>query len=256
MRYDLHIGIDYSGAEYPEARLKGLQVYAAENGADPARVAPPSQPPGQWWNWSRREVAEWLVGLGREGRRFIVGIDHAFSFPATYLDRYGLLDWDAFLADFRRHWPTHHESQSVKSVSVGNPRTGDSSEFRLTDQWTSSAKSVFQLDGQGTVGNSSHAGIPWLAHIREALGERVHFWPFDGWDVPEDRSVIVEAYPAIFRRRYPAEERGPDAQDAYAIARWLRDRDDRGLLDHYFHPPLTEAEARQARREGWIIGIT
>ena len=30
--FDLYIGIDYSGAETPEARLKGLQVYAATPG--------------------------------------------------------------------------------------------------------------------------------------------------------------------------------------------------------------------------------
>lgn len=255
MTYDLHIGIDYSGAEVPEARMKGLQVYAAENGSEPARVAPPSQPPGQWWNWSRREIAEWIVGLGRERRRFIVGIDHPFSFPASYLNRYGLASWDAFLADFRRHWPTHHEYQYVDFVRDRNPRTGDASEFRLTDRWTASARSVFQFEGHGAVGKAAHAGIPWLAHIREVLGDRVHFWPFDGWDVPDDRGVIVESYPSILRRRYPAGERGPDAHDAYAIACWLRDCDDRGLLERHFHPPLTETEARQARLEGWILGI-
>jgi hypothetical protein len=255
VRYDLLIGIDYSGAEHCGARLKGLQVYAAENTSAPARVTPPPQPPNQSWNWSRKEVAEWIVGLDRAGRRFLVAIDHAFSFPATYFSRYGLKDWDAFLGDFCRHWPTHRDGVHVDSVREMNPRTGEVSELRLTDQWTSSAKSVFQLDGQGTVGKSSHAGIPWLFHIREAVGGRVHFWPFDGWDVPVGRSVIAEAYPSIFRRRFLREERGPDAHDAYAIARWLREVDDRDLLDGYFHPPLTEAEAQQAELEGWILGI-
>ena len=34
------IGIDYSGAETPEARLTGLRVYGAENGALPVEVLP------------------------------------------------------------------------------------------------------------------------------------------------------------------------------------------------------------------------
>jgi len=255
MKFDLHIGIDYSGAEYPEARLKVLQVFAAGSHAEPARVAPPSQPPDQWWNWSRREIAEWIVALGHDGRRFIVGIDHAFSFPATYFERYGLRSWDAFLADFCRHWPTHEECQYVDFVRPGNRRTGDASALRLTDRWTAAANSVFQMEGHGAVGKAAHAGIPWLAHIRKALGDRIHVWPFDGWDVPDDRSVIAEVSPAIFRRRYPAGERGPDAQDAYAIARWLREADERDMLERYFHPPLTDTEARQARLEGWTLGI-
>jgi hypothetical protein len=250
MRYDLHIDIDYSGAETPEASLKGLQVYAAENGAEPARVAPPKQPP----NWSRKEVAEWLVDLGREERRFIAGIDHAFSLPIWFMDEHDLLDWPAFLVHLRRRWQTHE--RPLTPAEVAHLHENRERDLRLTDTWTSSAKSVFEFGIPGQVAPSTFAGIPWLAHIREALGDRVHFWPFDGWDVPGDRSVIVEAYPSIFRRRYPAGDRGPDAQDAYAIARWLRDRDDRGLLGHYFQPPLTEAEAQQARREGWIVGIT
>jgi hypothetical protein len=37
----------------------------------------------------------------------------------------------------------------------------------------------------------------------------IHFWPFDGWAVPEDRSVIAEVCPSIFRNRYaPNLEKG------------------------------------------------
>jgi hypothetical protein len=30
------------------------------------------------------------------------------------------------------------------------------------------------------------------------LGARVHFWPFDGRDVPAGRSAIAEVYPALW----------------------------------------------------------
>jgi hypothetical protein len=50
------------------------------------------------------------------------------------------------------------------------------------------------------VAKSTHAGIPWLRFIRQHLGSRVHFWPFDGWDVPAGRSVIAEVYPALWSR--------------------------------------------------------
>jgi hypothetical protein len=253
--FDVHVGVDYSGAESPTSRLKGLQVYLAEGRAQPVAVQTPASPAGKGWKWTRNELAAWIVSLGKEGRRFILGIDHAFSFPATYLDRWGLKSWDAFLADFCTHWPTRQDDSHVDYVREGNLRTGKPSEFRLAERWTSSARSVFLFDVQGQVAKSTHAGIPWLSHIREVLGSDVHFWPFDGWDVPGGKSVIAEVYPSIFRRRYPTGDRGPDEQDAYAIARWLRDADHRDILDRYLHPPLSDGEQRLALLEGWILGI-
>jgi len=84
---------------------------------------------------------------------------------------------------------------------------------------------------------------------------RVHFWPFDGFDIPEDKSVVVEAYPSLMRRRYPAEDRSADEQDAYAVAMWLKQMDVRGVLRQYLNPPLTLPERRAAELEGWIIGV-
>lgn len=87
------------------------------------------------------------------------------------------------------------------------------------------------------------------------VGDKVHFWPFDGWDIPTNSSVIAAVYPSIFRNRYAREDRNGDQQDAYAIARWLKEIDERGFLERYFHPPLTDEEQRIAELEGWILGI-
>jgi hypothetical protein len=83
----------------------------------------------------------------------------------------------------------------------------------------------------------------------------VHFWPFDGWEVPDGKSVIAEIYPSIFKNRFPREDRTTDQQDAYCVARWLTETDRRGLLDRYFDPPLTDEERQIANLEGWILGI-
>ena len=129
-------------------------------------------------------------------------------------------------------------------------------EFRLCERWTSSAKSVFHFDCQGQVAKSTHAGIPWLLHLRQTIGDRVHFWPFDGWDVPEGKSVIAEVYPSVLRNRYDREGRTVDEQDAYSVARWLRETCERGVLERYLHPPLTDEEREVAELEGWILGVT
>lgn len=254
MTYDLHIGIDYSGAKTPTSRLPGLQVFAASGGGEPVKVVTPSALPGRRQNWTRREIAEWLIE--QTDRRYIAGIDHAFSFPDSYFRRYGLEGWDAFLVDFVQHWPTYEDNMYVDFVREKGPaRIGDNTEFRLTERWNSSAKSIFQFDVQGQVAKSTHAGIPWLHRVRQKAGDKIHFWPFDGWDVPEGKSVIVEVYPSIFRRRYDRAKRTIDEQDAYATARWLSEADGRGFLERYLRPPLTEQEQRVADQEGWILGV-
>ena len=35
-----------------------------------------------------------------------IGIDHPFSFPMSYMQRFGIETSDQFLDDFMRHWPT------------------------------------------------------------------------------------------------------------------------------------------------------
>lgn len=266
--FELFIGIDYSGAETPTSRLPGLQVFASRPGAPvPVRWASPTRSNnGQRVNWTRREVAERLRHEVRSGRCLLAGIDHGFSFPISYFGRYGLSGWPQFLEDFATHWPTHQDHVYVDFVRDGSlhrhgtapppgRRTGSPDEYRLTERWTSSAKSVFRLDGQGTVGKSTHAGIPWLKWLRDELGDAVHFWPFDGWLPARGKAVIAEVYPSIFRNRYPREGRSGDEQDAYATARWMADMAARGELAAYFDPPLAPAERAVAAVEGWMLGV-
>jgi hypothetical protein len=101
------------------------------------------------------------------------------------------------------------------------------------------AKSVFHFDVPGSVAKSTHAGLPWLRYIRRKLGDRVHFWPFDGWEIPDGRSVVVEVYPALGSRNIPKEGRTPDQHDAYSVAAWLRLADGEGTLAEFFklNPP-------------------
>lgn len=66
MPFDLFIGIDYSGAETPESRLKNLQVYAARAGGAPEKQFSPARSNNsQRCNWSRKEIAEWLIDLAQ-----------------------------------------------------------------------------------------------------------------------------------------------------------------------------------------------
>ena len=52
--FSRYIGIDYSGAETPEASLKGLRVYCAVGEAAANEVPPPPSPRKYW---TRRGIA-------------------------------------------------------------------------------------------------------------------------------------------------------------------------------------------------------
>lgn len=253
------IGIDYSGAETPTTSLKGLRVYLAEGDASPVAVQPPPSPRKYW---TRRGIAEWLVERLAEDAPTLVGIDHGFSFPLRYFEVHRLKpEWPAFLEDFHHHWPTDQDHTYVDfvrdgSVGSGAARAGNSRWRRLTEERAGSAKSVFHFDVPGSVAKSTHAGIPWLRFIRQRLGPRVHFWPFDGWDIPPKRSAIVEVYPALWSRGFANEGRTPDEHDAFSIAAWLSRADWDGSLAAFLKPELLPSERTLAQVEGWILGAT
>ena len=146
--YELFIGIDYSGAQTPEARPKALQVYVARPGALPTKeLSPTASNNGRPLNWSRKEIAGSLIELARSGVPYLAGIDHGFSFPVAYFERYRLGSWPAFLVDFAAHWPTDEDHTYVDIIRFGalprvpgrpepGGRVGTSAELRLCERWT------------------------------------------------------------------------------------------------------------------------
>jgi hypothetical protein len=253
-----YIGIDYSGARTPTASLRGLRVYWAEGDAPPAEVLPPPSPKKYW---TRCGVAAWLVERLSDDVPTLVGIDHGFSFPLRYFEQHGLLaDWPSFLDDFVRHWPTDDGDTCVDFVRTGArgngaARAGDARWRRLTEKRAGRAKSVFHFDVQGSVAKSTHAGIPWLRFIRQRLGSRVHFWPFDGWSIPHARSAVAEIYPALWSRGFAAEGRTGDQHDAYCVVAWLSRADRCGSLPSFLKPDLAPLDRTTAQVEGWILGV-
>jgi hypothetical protein len=260
-RFQRHVGIDYSGAEAPETPIPGVRVYVSEPDGDPAEVPGPH---GRDRRWSRRTLAAWLEAVLQDEVPTIVGIDHALSFPVAYFERHRIpCDWDVFLEDFRRHWPTDREGCRIRDLrrdraSSAFGRLGET-RWRREADLLCRAKSVFHFGVPGSVASSTHAGLPWILLLRRTHGLRVHFWPFDGWAPPEGTSVIAEAYPALYPGdpRDAAIERHLDEhrRDARRVARWLADADADGSLPRQLRPDLSEEVLQAARTEGWILGV-
>ncbi|MDX2307722.1 MAG: hypothetical protein NW216_05760 [Hyphomicrobium sp.] len=256
-QFTRYIGVDYSGAETAESSLKGLRVFMVTGSGDPVEV-PTTHPARKYWD--RRSLAEWIAARLSEDTPTAIGIDHGFSFPEAYFERHGLdRSWPAFLDDFCRHWPTDQPHTYVDFVrdgiaGAGALRSGNSTWRRLAERRAGGAKSVFHFDVPGSVAKSTHAGLPWLAYLR-GFCLNAHFWPFDGWDVPAGRSLVVEVYPALWSRDYDPGDRTGDQHDAHVIARRLAEADRDGRLAEWLAPSLTAAERRVARYEGWILGV-
>jgi hypothetical protein len=257
-KFRRYIGIDYSGAQTPESSLPGLRVYSAE-GSNPPVETPP-QPKTAKRYWTRHGIAEWLCCGMSEENPTLVGIDHGFSFPLMYFEKYGLPhDWRKFLDDFQQHWPTDQniyvDFVREGDCGDGGNRCGDPSWLRLTERWTATAKSVFLFDVQGSVAKSTFAGLPWLRYLRNNCKHQIHFWPFDGWEIPDGMSVIAEVYPSLWMRRYKNGGRNADCHAAYAASSWLQRADLDGSLAMFLQPPLTPKERELAAIEGWILGV-
>ncbi|MDI4647664.1 hypothetical protein [Cohnella hashimotonis] len=275
--FDIYIGVDYSGAGLPAKAIPGLAVVKAEGGDPPAVVRNPHHPQGRW---SRSAVHGYLMSeLAQTDRRAFVGIDHGFSYPLSELAYYGLQTWDDFLAWLSLNWDTRE--RSVDDCKKRGAPYRNANSLRLAEaRYAVGASSVLDLDRSyghmtKTVSYSTHAGLPWLAELRQRADRgRVRCWPYDHIHVsesgeanvrPVDGHVVAEVYPKICKERLAYRFSPPDARggstlsaheiDAFAVAEWAQQRDREGALAPYFRlETLTPHELRTAALEGWIVG--
>ena len=255
-----YIGINYSGAKSPSRNLRSLRMYLSDHNSGPDElIRTLNLKP-----WNRRDLAEALIDILLEGtpeeNPTLIGINHGFSFPMRYFEAYHLEpNWPNFLADFQKHWPADEDDTYIDDILLENfgnaaDRSGNTDWRRLTEERVG-ARSAFDFDAPGSLAKMTHAGIPWLLHIRELTGGEVHFWPFDGWDIPAGRSAIVETWPALWNKKFPRGDRTAEEQNAYAISAWLRQTDSAGDLPNFLNPPLPPNERAMAEIEGWMLGL-
>jgi hypothetical protein len=143
----------------------------------------------------------------------------------------------------------------VDFIRDRNPKRTGNSHWRRPCEAACGAKSVFHFDVTGSVAKSTHSGIPWLRYIRNHAGEQAHFWPFDGFKVPAHKSVVAEAYPSLWNKRYPRDGRDEHQHDAFSLAETLRLADRNGTIDTFLEPELDANERQRAAYEGWILGL-
>lgn len=263
MKFDRCVGIDYSGAGKPDQPTSGIRIYLASDQQPASQISPsPSDlaaKSSRSVNWSRQSAAKWLEQTTQHGDRLIIGIDHGLSFPAIYFSHHQLTHWIQLAQHFDRRWPAL-QVDTVESALAKEPLQGPAESatlLRVTETWIPGPSSVFRTQGQGSVGKSTLAGLPFLFDLKHSLGHDLHVWPFDGWDPQEARVVVAEVYPSLWRRRFrhPQPKADSHQKDAYAVASWLAHQNQQHSLTPWFHPQLSPKEFQTASLEGWILGV-
>ena len=259
MQFDQFIGIDYSGASHADAGLKGLRVYRATPDSGATEITPAH---GRSKYWTRRGIALWLV-KELEERISLVGIDHGFSAPEEFFSHNSLTrNWRTFLNRFTDCWMTDKPGVTVEQIRQAHREKGGgdivSAKWRRRCEQRCGAKSIFHFDVPGSVAKSTHAGLVWLRFFAETGPSNLHFWPFDGWQIDANKSIIVEAYPSLYRHTMSclnSHGMTEDQRDACIIADWFRNAYLQGSLVNYFSPAMNSCDLQFAAYEGWIFGL-
>ena len=144
---------------------------------------------------------------------------------------------------------------------------------RITDKKAAGAKSVFQLNGNGSVGSQAILGMRYLHGLRchvkkwDGMKDRCVVWPFQtGFECPVSETsssspsiVIVEIYPSFLKKHYEGEPGVTDRAQVRVNARAFAhlDHDDSTLFRSLFQGPrdLSDVDRKSVtEEEGWILG--
>ena len=196
MRGPTFFAIDWSGARRP----RGIWLAAVRDGelVESRAVA------------TREEV---IAELAVQTDPVVAGLDFSFSVPAWFADELGCSTveqvWARAAVDGER-WlhPTLPFWRNRCDVPVER-------RFRQCELRFPTAKSVFQLVGNGQVGAGSVRGMPLLGELRDA-GYAI--WPFDA----AGPRMALEIYPSALRKLRPDDEwfESPHERDAVSSA-WV-----------------------------------
>ena len=289
MRFDIFVGIDWSGAKGHAHR--GLSAFVCYAGNEvPQKISPPHGKKA----FSRQDIIDVIDDLACQGR-VLVGIDFAFAYPIDEaghyfpeLDQHAYQPEDAFglwaLIDrLNQGAPDYYGGLiwddpiygAYYNAPSGRKGARFASRRRATEIAASAIKSpspTFNCVGPAGVGTGSLAGMR-LCH---AFQSKASIWPFSS--LPDAPITLVEIFPSFYFKMagiHPVKgaqaqvpslnqalgffqtqavdddfiAHGPDADDADALI-------SAAALRALSAVPHTWDIHEKAVREGWIFGVT
>lgn len=187
------IAVDWSGAQDEQGQLAHIWLAVAEAGSLNRLTN----------GFTRDEVVAVLVEEIKSDEPVIIGLDFAFSFPQWYLQwrnkqnarglwKLAEAEGDQWLnGDTWPFWGRRDTTYQKRPADLT-----EDLRLRATEEDHNTAKSVFQINGKGSVGTGTIRGLPALKRLQDA-GATI--WPFDA--VNPNGSNVVEIYPRAFYGR-------------------------------------------------------
>jgi hypothetical protein len=290
MLFDSYLFADYSGAVDRSAQRRAIRVAEASGTGAPTIVSK---------RFTRDDLVTELVNrlrdATRRGTRVCFGQDHQYGIPVALGRELALdhLPWREALRKlcdgsygssapplahpkvFARafnEWLSTQGRQayfysatkaSLYGLPSRNPRDGDRSTYRLTEQCrpttgTGAPKPFNRVGDNGTVGGQSLVGMIALRQLMATCEkEKLHVavWPFDGLSITEpaytNAHVLLEPYPTAVRQRHIVQT---DEADALASVARVQDADAGGNLCQLLDlSSLKPPDVPIVRFEGWIL---
>jgi precorrin-8X/cobalt-precorrin-8 methylmutase len=210
--------------------------------------------------------------------RVLVGFDFPFGYPKVFFDNLGFVKWSDLWADLyervkdgannnnnRFEVANYFNSFFPKNGPFwGHPMPNDAryinipfkkpvgygcflpNEKRSIETLIKSTKTVWQLNGAGSVGGQALLGIPIVESLRKSVSTSI--WPFESCS---SKVVCAEIYPSMYKIENT--EIIKDANQVTAVVKKLHALDVKGELEQIMSIP-SKLKGSECTHEGWILG--
>lgn len=291
--FDAYLIVDWSAAALPRRGRDSIWYALVLRGPHGVRRAALANPATR--AAATDELGRRLARLAGDGRRVLVGFDFPFGYPAGTGARLDLKTpywrhmWQ-LLSDRVEDGPDNANNRFRVAAALNRAISGAAFPFwghphqhrydglsptkppgyggaglperRLIERRVPTAKPVWQLAGNGSVGGQVLTGLPRLLALRSdpRIAMLSAVWPMET-GLRHDASaqiLFAEVYPSILpSARLPGYPK--DAGQVLGAARYLARLDGCGGLGAWFAgDPALSADARVLveQEEAWILGVT
>lgn len=289
--FNAYVTVDWSAASKPATGADSIWVGVIKRNVRFQHVYEAHNPP------TRAEAEALIAGLlsdfARRGERALIGFDFPLGFPRGTAKalKLGEPAWKALIdfvageikdkADNTNNrfqvgakmnrlmtgeafpfWgaPARDAQTMLSAKRVRAHGDGDLPEFRLAEDVTKGASSVWKLYYQGSVGGQALTGLPMIRRLKKAQ-PGLKLWPFEtGWkplgiaDLSDVEAVAAEVYPSLFDAK-PGAGEIKDAAQVRVTTTHFAGLDEKGQLGRLFGPAKDDARRAVVEgEEGWILG--
>jgi hypothetical protein len=281
------IGIDWSGAEYPE-KSGAISISLCKSGDEAPYLV--GQSP------SRLDVFDFILAEANKDFTSFVGIDCNLGLQMHVAKKMFGADADIFSiwrdvdkvcqddSNFyaRKFW-THEDYNNCFWVEGAKPAWFSQNSKRQTEHAVSNMnlgnpESPFKLIGPKQVGKGGLSGMRLVFNLKKILGDKISIWPFEKV-TSKTKIVIAEIYPRLFwtwsgiknqkvkdvtilnqalqffgsKKVIKVTELSDHDTDAIVTSVGIRNIIQSNRNRNYFEVPKQYQEF--AKLEGWIFGI-